>query len=402
MNNSKMLKFLNFMVIYSYASEKRSTDIIINQESFADFLDISARSVIRYLNTIKEQGFVNITGKVHLWSKKKRCQWASNVYQVDISGLNHYVAQHSGYDVLDNIEKELPKYFAFMSFVKESCEQRLVESMTVAEKEAYTEKTQKQEKKLEKKLNKLKKQNEKYLKMLEEVNNTVIPMSYLNNNRKRLINVLCLTRNPDHFTDSNRVHLLQKFFNTEEKIEEFDTNASIYRLTYALGNNQLADPNSDIYKMIFNECHFNIPWTEDFRSKFKTMIMPIYMRENSLKYRCLQYIKKKSWKRFISKQEKTEQAFYSYLEFALNMPIYDILSTVRDAMHRVFNLDKFYRADIFIFESNLHILMLKLFKDMGIKTINVYDGFYFVKGTMTKEIYNNVYAQATNLLLADT
>ena len=84
------------------------------------------------------------------------------------------------------------------------------------------------------------------------------------------------------------------------------------------------------------------------------------------------------------------------------MPIYDILSTVRDAMHRVFNLDKFYRADIFIFESNLHILMLKLFKDMGIKTINVYDGFYFVKGTMTKEIYNNVYAKATNLLLADT
>ena len=68
-------------------------------------------------------------------------------------------------------------------------------------------------------------------------------------------------------------------------------------------------------------------------------------------------------------------------------------------MHKVFNLEKFYQADIFIHESNLHIIMLKLFKDRGIETINVYDGFYFVEGTMNQELYDSIYDEATNLLL---
>jgi uncharacterized protein with NRDE domain len=43
--------------------------------------------------------------------------------------------------------------------------------------------------------------------------------------------------------------------------------------------------------------------------------------------------------------------------------------------------------------------MLKIFKDMGIKTIDVYDGFYFIRGTMTQELYNKVYKQAAEQLL---
>ena len=69
-------------------------------------------------------------------------------------------------------------------------------------------------------------------------------------------------------------------------------------------------------------------------------------------------------------------------------------------MHKVLNLDKFYKADIFIYESNLHILMLKLLKDLNIQTINVYDGFYFVKDSLTKEQYDEIYNKASNILLA--
>ena len=82
------------------------------------------------------------------------------------------------------------------------------------------------------------------------------------------------------------------------------------------------------------------------------------------------------------------------------MPIYDIFNIVKDAMHEVFGLKKFYKANIFIYESNLHILMLKKFKDMGIKTINVYDGFYFIEGTMNQDLYNQIYREATEELLA--
>ena len=67
---------------------------------------------------------------------------------------------------------------------------------------------------------------------------------------------------------------------------------------------------------------------------------------------------------------------------------------------KVLNLDKFYKADIFIYESNLHILMLKLLKDLNIQTINVYDGFYFIKDSLTKEQYDEIYNKASNILLA--
>ena len=80
--------------------------------------------------------------------------------------------------------------------------------------------------------------------------------------------------------------------------------------------------------------------------------------------------------------------------------IYDILDTIRKAMHAVFNLTHFYKGEIFIYESNLHILMLQKFKELGIKTINVYDGFYFKKNTMSQELYDSVYTQAVHQLLA--
>ncbi len=94
-----------------------------------------------------------------------------------------------------------------------------------------------------------------------------------------------------------------------------------------------------------------------------------------------------------------EHLFYKYFVDAFKLDLRTILNTVKTAMHEVFNMDKFYQADIFIHESNLHIIMLQLFKEMNIKTINVYDGFYFVNDTMNQDLYNTIYDKATNMLL---
>ena len=123
------------------------------------------------------------------------------------------------------------------------------------------------------------------------------------------------------------------------------------------------------------------------------------MRESSIKYRSLVYNSKKDWTWFANKKEGEACQFYKYLETELDMDIYDIFKVVKNAMHKIFKLKKFYKADIFIYESNLHILMLKEFKDLGIKTINVYDGFYFIEGTMTQELYNEIYEKCTQKLL---
>lgn len=399
---SKIIDVFKLMLVYSYVVGKDSDNIIMNQESFAKFLNISSRSVVRHFNTARELGFICITSKKHLYSHKKRTAWAANIYSVDMIKLNNYITASSGYNVLDNIATEIQIYFNFMSFVKSVYQQKIVENMTEEERAEYLLQQEKIAQKAARKLEKLKKKNKLYLSLLEEVNNTVIPLKYLEDDKKRLINVLCSTRNPVHSNDSNRMMLLKKFFDTEKNIVEFDTNASIYRLSYALGNGYCADPDVDIYKLIFDECHFNIDWTDNFRHNFKSMLMPIYMRESSLKFRSIAFNKRKSWKWFLNEKVEAEQKFYEGLEQALNMPIYDILDNIRLSMHKIFNLDKFYKADIFIYESNLHILMLKIFKDLGIKTINVYDGFYFIDGSVDKNLYNQVYEQATMKLLANT
>jgi hypothetical protein len=172
-------------------------------------------------------------------------------------------------------------------------------------------------------------------------------------------------------------------------------------LSYALGNRKCADVNVDMYKLIFDKCNLNINWTKKVRSNFKNMLMPIYMKESSIRYRCSVYEYHKNWTWFADKKEEEAIKFYKYLEKELNMSIVEIFEKIKNAMHEVFGLEKFYKAEIFIYESNLHILMLKEFKDLGIKTINVYDGFYFEEGTMTQELYNQVYEKATNLLLND-
>lgn len=396
---SKLITVFKHMLVYSYVVSKDSDEIVMNQESFADFLKISRRSVIRHFNTARELGLIELIGKKHVFNNKKRTVWMTNIYHVDISRLNQYILLQTGEDCLENIEHEIHIYYDFMNYVREACELRKISTFTEEEKEVYLEKKEKSRSKKAESLSVCRKKNEKFVRILEEVNNTIFPLQYLQNNKKRLVNVLCATRNPEHSGDQNRIRLLKKFFQTDEDIVEFDTNASIYRLSYALGHKETA-PNQDIYKLIFDECHFNIPWTSDFRNKFKKTLMPIYMREGSIKYRSNAYKRRKLWKRILSKEERDEQLFYSNLEMLLHMSIYDILDTIRKAMHAVFNLTHFYKGEIFIYESNLHILMLQKFKELGIKTINVYDGFYFKKNTMSQELYDSVYTQAVHQLLA--
>ena len=394
----KIIDVFKMILVYSYGTSKSNDEIMMNQDSFAEYLNISKRSVLRHFSLAKELGLIKVIGKHQIYSGHTKSKWCANIYDVDQTGLNQYILDKTGYNVLENIDKEIHNYYKYMTFLKDIKKNNMLNEMTNEEKLEFEHKIVKKEERKAKKLKKLYKENKYYVDLLQEVNNTSIPLHYLEDNKKRLVNVLCATRNPENSDSSSRTYILSKYFGSTDIIE-IDTNASIYRLSYALGNKKCADSKIDMYKLIFDACNFNLEWTKEFRYNFKYILMPIYMRESSIKFRSLTYESKKDWKWFSSKSEEKELKFYKYLEQELDMPIYDILVIIKDAMHKIFNLDKFYRADIFIYESNLHILMLKIFKDMRIKTINVYDGFYFIRGTMTPELYNKVYEQATNQLL---
>lgn len=395
---SKEIEVFKLILIYAYGATKCHHEIIMNQQSFAEYLDISTRSVIRHFNKAKELGLIEVTSKQHIYNKKKRSTWTANIYDVDIHELNDYIFTKSNYDVLEHIDVEIPTYYKYMTFVKEVSRQKKLDAMTDEERIEYEENESKKQLRRDRKLQRLQEENKYFLNLLDEVNNPIFPLYYLNDGKKRLVNIICNTRNPENEDTSDRIRVLSKYFGTDDLVE-FDTNASIYRLSYILGNKECPDPNIDFYKLIFDKCNFDIPWTIELRKKFKYLLMPIYMREYSIKYNCLIYNFRKDREFFSNKQEGETYAFYKKLEDDLSMSLFEIFSVIRDTMHEIFHLNKFYKADIFIYESNLHILMLKIFKDMGIKTIDVYDGFYFIRGTMTQELYNKVYKQAAEQLL---
>jgi hypothetical protein len=351
---------------------------------------------------MKDLGLISITDKTK-YTTNSNSKWYSNLYSVNQEALNNFILEKTGYDVLDNFDIESHSYYDFMTLIKTDYNERRLSEMTEEERKQEIKKIKKKEKSDKKKLDKLKLDNKYYLDLLESINNNKIPMSYLNENRKRLTNSLCVTRNPEtpgHEDDTVRIKMLSSFFGNNNIIE-FDTNGSIYRLSYALGNKELANHTIDIYKLVFDECNFDVEWTEDLRKHFKKLLMPIYMKESSIEYTCSEFKRQSRWKYFISATIEKQFLFYKYFVDTFNMDLKDNLITVRNAMHKVFNLKSFYRADIFIHESNLHILMLKMFKDMGIDTIDVYDGFYFIKDTMTQELYNEIYDKATLELLTN-
>ena len=107
------------------------------------------------------------------------------------------------------------------------------------------------------------------------------------------------------------------------------------------------------------------------------------------------YTELNSIKEDFEKNEIEDLFKISYEEFLLRLKeaLYKFLS-VYD-----FNGDLriFFGQMFFKYEAIVYYYMNKLFSDMNIKSANVYDGFYFVKGTCTKELFYEVYHKAIDL-----
>ena len=404
---NKLPDVVKFILVYSCNVSTEDGTMALNQNAIAKFFNMTGRNMHRYFTILKDAEFITIVDKVRIQSARANNKpWFSNIYSVDQEAMNNYLIKVRNEDVLANIEKESKLYYDFLDLVYTDYAkytQSSEEELTDIEKKVIERKVKRKVNREKKQLDNLKSSNSKYLEMLEKINNeSTINMNYLNENKKRLTNAICGTKNPEkHPLNKERVKMLHDYFETDKNIVEFDTNASIYRLSYALGNECVASHSVDIYELIFNECDFDIEWTKELREQFKQLLMPIYMREWSINYKNIEFNKQSHWKYFLSKSAEKLYLFYKNFVTMLHRSLKDILTTICNAMHKVFNLEDFYKADIFIHESNLHILMINKFKNLGIKTIDVYDGFYFIEGTMTQELYDKIYDEATNELLDD-
>ena len=379
---------IKFLISMSYSL--KTDEISINQKILGQYLNLKRETINRQLNKLIKLNLLSIERQQYFNTNKdwkKKPNWKNNIYKVDKDKLNNYLIEKYNYNCLDNIDTDINLYINYIVFYKEYFMEEKVKVRHI--------------KRRLNKINRLVKANRKYIDILNDLNNDTdrkIKMSYITDNKKRLTSKLCHTYNPKTHTDDTKRYklLVEQYGNVE--YDEFDTNASIYRLTYNLNHTEYLSPDIDIYELIYNNCNFTVNWSDSIRKLFKKLLMGIYMREWGITYRCFEYDKKKHYKVFYKKSDKDFVDFYNKITTTFNDNLNNILTTVANAMHKVLNVVKFYKADIFIYESNLHIIMLKKKKEDNIIASNVYDGFYIPKGTISNEQFNNYYNQATNIL----
>jgi len=244
-----------------------------------------------------------------------------------------------------------------------------------------------------------------YIELLKVINATRPEMfrsKYLAEGRNRETNILCNTMNPDkeHLSASEqdlseRYILLSTFFGTEDFFED-DTNGSIYRLSFALAHGYPLAHDIDVYATIWNKAFYKIECTSLIRHHLKVLCMPIFMSNG----------KKNAWNSIVAIKDNNLTRSEAARKVALNklseitgLSAREVMDKLSDAMRKFIGTSEFLEAEIFIHESNLHILMITEFMKRGIKTINVYDGFYFKNGTCDHDTFNEVYDLCTNQLI---
>lgn len=222
----------------------------------------------------------------------------------------------------------------------------------------------------------------------------------------RYYSQLCSTKNPEKHEDSNRHAKVNEIFGTtDEKIVEIDINSMTYRTQYNLIHDKYLDIDEDVYYWLYTKMTNNPMSISTFkncgaRELIKKESMPINMEPRSVyckthmsETKDLNQVKEDYYK------EEIESIFkMSYAEFLnrLKEAQYQLLSVYDfDGDRRVFLGKMFFK-----YEAIVYYYMHEEFKAICIKTANVYDGWYFIEGTCTKELLYKVYHKAIDLTKA--
>lgn len=317
--------------------------------------------------------------------------------KTDVYGtkLREYTLKNTNYDLSGSADSIKGRFSRYGSYLK-----AIASSDTVDEEDAE-------------KLQRLQIENKFFTDLLDVLNfgiPTFYRTKYLCEGRKRGVNPLCHTPNPDKDHKRElpegalevRHTLLTDFFGGIENHAEFDTNGSIYRETYSLTHGYPLSHDVDVYHEFWTTAGFQKEFTKEIRDHLKNLCMPIYMsngRKNKYNARLVYQNPE-----IVHSEDRLKCEALNFIAEHLglekNYPngLY-IIETLMRGMKEFLGTETFFEEDIFIYETDLHILIWEECNNRGIKTINVYDGFYFVEGTMTQELYDEIYDICTERLL---
>lgn len=437
-----MREFFILILCYSYFNKISTVnnEFSISEQVMADYFHCTTKTVYRWLAKLRDLGYLKYAerenagktgyyrvkdenGKVvrnsYVIPKYKKIRVGKpneikfvNIYTLDQVGLNDYFIQTINEDVFGHIQNYKHVFDEYISFLDS---RHTIDELSEIPTEELTkdDKTRlKRNKNIESKLS----ENTFYTDKKAEQDKQLpeFTCKYLKEGCLRLTHELCCTVNPEHtekIDESNywrsshaRADMLKAILKTTD-FEEYDVNGSIYRLTYNLYHDSPLDMDTDIYELIWNTA-FTTGWPDNtYRNNFKKILMPIYMKEYLIAFKSYQYeyvdkyyfghpIK---YKRLPEIDKDNYELHKPFVEL-LGIGIKDFLTQVRDAMHKVLNTKKFIGSNIFIQESNLHILMREQFLNRHILCANIYDGFYFAAGQVSETDFCSVYNTALQQL----
>ena len=436
-----MKEFFILVFCYSYFN-KKSTDqneFALSHQALADYFQCTTKTIYRWMAKLMDIGCLSYaerenagkTGyyfttedgksvkKSYIIPKYKKIRVSKqneikfvNVYKLNQASLNNYFKTTIGLDIITNIKTYKPIFDDYITYLDN---RHPIEELLEVKPEDLS-KEDKDKIKRKQKIDQKIVENDYYLQK-KAIQDSQIPefqCKYLNEGCLRLTHELCNTVNPEHtdkIDESNywrsshaRNDMLENILKTKD-FEEFDVNGSIYRLTYNLYHIVPLNFDTDIYELIWNQA-FNIEWPDNsYRKAFKQLLMPIYMREYAMSFKLCQfdYIDKYYYGHPIKYKRlpKVKREQYELLKLFVNLvklDIHTIIDKIRQSMHIILNVPKFMGADIFIQESNLHILIKDKLLSKNIVCANIYDGFYFKKNSITKDEFQAIYKSALNEL----
>jgi len=197
-----------------------------------------------------------------------------------------------------------------------------------------------------------------------------------------------------------------------KKLYSYDTNASIIRVAYALTNDEPESFHKDIYKVLGGKVARKYNCDDEttdallsnhrFRKKFKKTVLPVFMRDygTTFKVKVYKYIITYLNSEELRNQYSTMSDYFDSLGMVWYNGYYDsyeviseiITSLTGDLEPKYEDFEMFYelykevligychsdrfRKKIFIWESLLHIYIMKELTELGYTVFNIYDEEY--------------------------
>ena len=363
-------KFLPFLECYAWCEAELGVPTpFYNKEAFGKYLEISRKTSQKYFGLAEQSGFITLTGKSTKVSADVTTEWALCSYRTNFGLLNKNLDSLG----IANYFSEGEKFRDFYKFL--NCQEDIslspIEIKDKAERVAYYQETCKD-----------------YTNLLAETNALKperLKSFYLDDGLCRETNFLCTTKNPEkHPEDTKRVETIVTCLGIPENlITETDIKSSIYRDAYALSRGKLLPHKTDVYAEVWNKA-FKKKLTPELRPSFKQLLMPIFMADGkSIGY----------WSNLACGKLHDPNANEDTLNGVracsayLGLRAQEFLTKTESALADFLGVEHFMGSEIFIHESNTHILMMNEFWKNGLSVQNVYDGFYHSKKEISsKEI----------------